>query len=177
MTSSRSDDIARTTRTDEYFLQIIQELELTRLQHEFLRLRWLNQVRWASRKAASAQRWYRILRITTIVGGVVIPALVALDTPGLDWVVFALGLVVALAAAIDGFLHYGDRWPHYRRMAEVLKSEGWQFLQLSGPYAAATTHAVAYPTFATNVEAILRPDVEEYFTTVVPEQRQDGSRS
>ena len=58
------------------------------------------------------------------------------------WVV---GLVVAISAAIE-FFHYGDRWRTYRRTAELLKTEGWLFLQLSGRYSAnGSTHAAAYP--------------------------------
>lgn len=146
----------------------IDNLELTPTQKDYVRDRWLSQTRWASRKAAGAQRWHRILRLTTIVGGVLLPALVGLDEPGLDWVVFGLGLVVALTAAVDGFLHFGDRWPHYRRMSELLKSEGWQFFELAGPYAAAPTHGEAYRTFALNVETLVRDDVDEFFRTVVP---------
>jgi Protein of unknown function (DUF4231) len=89
--------------------------------------------------------------------------------------VFGLGLVVALAAAIEGFFHFSDRWPHYRRTAELLKSEGWQFFQLSGPYAGAGSHPGAYPLFAAQVEALIQRDVDVYFTAVVaePTQQQD----
>jgi len=163
------------------FLPLIGQLGLSPLQQEFLRGRWLDQVRWAEGKAAGAQRWYRRLRLITITGGVIIPALVGLNvagtvSEGIRWTVFGLGLVVALAASIEGFFHYGERWPHYRRLAELLKSEGWQFFQLSGPYAGAASHADAYPQFAARVEAIVQRDVEVFFTTVATEktQRQDA---
>jgi hypothetical protein len=162
---------------EEQFLPIIQQLELTTLQREFLRHRWLDQVRWAERKAGSAQRWYRVLRLTTIVGSLLIPALIGLNLtePASDvvrWAVFGLGLIVAFAASVEGFFHYGDRWPHYRRTAELLKSEAWQFFQLSGQYAAATTHADAYTAFAAQAEAIIQRDVEVFFTAVVPDQEE-----
>jgi hypothetical protein len=159
------------------FLPLIGQLGLSPLQQEFLRGRWLDQVRWAQGKSASAQRWYRRLRLITITGGVIIPALVGLNVTGtaserIRWTVFGLGLVVALAASIEGFFDYSDRWPHYRRLAELLKSEGWQFFQLSGPYAGAAGHADAYPQFAARVEAIIQRDVEVFFTTVAIEKTQ-----
>lgn len=157
---------------DATFLPVIDELGLAPLQQEFLRNRWLDQVRWAEGKAGRAQWWYRRLRLITITGGVIIPALVGLNVTGtvsqaVRWSVFGLGLVVALAASIEGFFHYGDRWPHYRRLAELLKSEGWQFFQLTGPYAGAGSYAAAYPSFAARVEEIIQRDVEVFFTSVV----------
>jgi hypothetical protein len=159
------------------FLPLLDQLDLEPLQREFLRRRWLDQVSWLENRAAGSQRWYNRLRLITIVGGVIIPALVGLNVSGevserIQWTVFGLGLVVALAAAIEGFFHFSDRWPHYRRTAELLKSEGWQFFQLSGPYAGAGSHVGAYPRFAAQVEALIQRDVDVYFTAVVAEQDQ-----
>ncbi|GAA0953986.1 DUF4231 domain-containing protein [Virgisporangium aurantiacum] len=182
MNDSRSPERSEQTTgrdwMEEQFLPIIQQLELTTLQREFLRHRWLDQVRWAEGKAGTAQRWYRVLRLTTIVGGVLIPALIGLDltepaSEYLRWAIFCVGLVVAFAASIEGFFHYGDRWPHYRRTAELLKSEGWQFFQLSGQYEAVTTHAAAYAAFAAQTEAIVQRDIEVFFTAVVPGQEKE----
>jgi hypothetical protein len=115
--------------------------------------------------------------LTTIIGGILIPALVGLNVTGtasipVRWTVFGLGLVVATAATTESFFHYGDRWAHFRRTAELLKSEGWQFLQLSGPYASDATHAAAYPRFVATVEAVVQRDVEVFFTNVVARQDQ-----
>ena len=61
-------------------------------------------------------------------------------------VTFAVSLVVALSAAVEGFFRFGDRWRHYRSLVEELKSEGWSFHELSGPYRAdGATHESAIP--------------------------------
>jgi len=168
---------AATDSITAQFLPLIEQLDLKPLQKEFLRGRWLDQLRWMVGKAISTQRWYNRLRLVTIVGGVLIPALVGLNVSGaaserIRWIVFGLGLMVALAASIEGFFHYSDRWPHYRRTAELLRSEGWQFFQLSGQYAGSGTHARAYPAFAAQVEVLVQGDVEGYFPAVVAEQAQ-----
>ena len=154
---------------------LIDELDLAPLQKDFLRGRWLDQVTWLERRAGSAQRWYNRLRLLTIVGGVIIPALVGLDVTGrtsevIRWSVFGLSLVVALAASIEGFFHFSDRWPHYRRTAELLKSEGWQFFQLCGPYARFSGHSEAYPLFAAQVEGVMQRDVDIFFATLAGER-------
>jgi hypothetical protein len=185
MSTPRSPDGGRrpaaTDSVKAPLLPLIDQLDLQPLQREFLRRRWLDQVCWLEGRAASSQRWYNRLRLITIVGGVIIPALVGLNVSGvasqrIRWTVFGLGLVVALAAAIEGFFHFSDRWPHYRRTAELLKSEGWQFFQLSGPYAGSGDHAGVYPLFAAQVEALIQRDVDVYFTAVVAERDQQQDK-
>ena len=118
------------------------------LQKHFLRSRWLDHVLWMEGRAGSARDRYYALRLTTVIGGVIVPA-----------------------AAVEEFFHYGERWLHCRRTAEWLKIEGWQFFQLSGPYRPDKSHSKAYPAFAGRVEDIIQRDVEVYVTEVVREKR------
>jgi hypothetical protein len=158
---------------------VIDALELSDLRKRFLRSRWLDQVFWLEARARQNQRRYNSLRLITIVAGVVVPALVGLNvrkesvTTALAWITFALSLTVALAAALDGFFHYGDRWRSYRRTAEALKSQGWLFLQLAGPYAGFASHAKAYPVFAGQIEVLIQQDVEFFISHVVRDGKAD----
>jgi hypothetical protein len=156
------------------FGPIIDRLDLGAIQKDFLRARWQDQVDWMERKSAMCQWWYYRLRLTSILGGVAIPALVGVDIAGteaawLKWVTFGLGLLVALATAVEGFFQFGNRWRHYRMTVELLKSEGWQFFQRSGPYAESPRHVDAYPIFAARVESLLSQDVETFLTRVTQE--------
>jgi hypothetical protein len=157
---------------------IIDELDLDPERKRFLRSRWLDQLAWIEGKAAQAQRRYYALRLTTVVGAVLVPALVsvnsghgALDTTArvATWVV---SLVVAISAAVEQFFHFGERWRNYRQTAERLKGEGWLFFQLSGPYSAnGTSHGGAYPSFASRVEELLRADVDVYLTEIAIDKK------
>jgi hypothetical protein len=158
---------------------LIEALELPELQKHFLRSRWLDQVLWMEGRADRARDWYYRLRLTTIIGGVIIPALVSLnfttearEVVGL--ITFSLSLLVAISAAVEEFFHYGERWRHYRQTVEALKNEGWQFFQLSGPYRRFENHAEAYRAFAARVEDINKLDVEAYITNVVREKQEEG---
>jgi hypothetical protein len=156
--------------------QLITAVELPELNKQFLRARWLELVLWMDGKAQESVWWYRRLRLATIIGGVIVPALVSLNVgsdiqPLIQTVTFIVSLMVALSAAVEEFFRYGERWRHYRRMTESLKSEGWQFLQLSGAYAD-RTHVQAYPTFAARVEELSREEVDTYITQVFKEQKE-----
>jgi hypothetical protein len=153
---------------------LIESLDISDFQKQSLRSRWLDQVLWMEKRACTARDWYYILRLITIVGGVLIPALVSITFTGsgaviIRWVTFFISLSVALSASIEEFMKFGDRWRNYRRTAELLKVEGWQYFQLSGPYQRRESHANAYPKFATRVEEIIHRDVQIYISEIVSE--------
>lgn len=54
---------------------------------------------------------------------------------GFSIVTLLLSQAVAICAASEQLFKYGERWRHYRRNVELLKSHGWQFIELTGPYA------------------------------------------
>ena len=160
---------------NEQFRQIIDGLTLDDLQKRFLRDRWLDQLVWFEGKSAHNQRRYYLLRLVIIVGGVTVPALVSLNirqkeaTQTLAWITFSVSLVVAIAAALEAFFGYGERWRSFRRTAEALKSHGWQFFELAGPYAA-PDHATAFPAFAAQVETLVQQDVEAFIAKAAEAQ-------
>jgi hypothetical protein len=152
--------------------ELIDALGLPDLQQRFIRSRWLDQVLWMEGKSDHSRSRYYFLRLTSIIGGVTIPTLLAVYlVSGVDptwrWITLAISVVVALTAAVEEFFHYGERWRHYRRMSEWMKIEGWKFFQMTEPYNQFKTHADAYPAFANQVELILQQDVEGYVSGVV----------
>jgi len=155
---------------------LIEQIDLPDLQKQFMKARWLDQLLWLEDRTQTNRNQYYFLRLLTIIGGVIVPALVSLNINANDvkvvvgWLAFGLSQVVAISAAVEEFFHYGERYRHYRNTAEAMKIEGWQFLQLSGSYRHAQNHAEVYPDFAQQVENIIQRDVEGYFSKVVQEK-------
>jgi hypothetical protein len=114
----------------------------------------------------------------TIAGGVIVPAIVSLNVRGdnaaatLAWAAFGISLVVALSAALESFFHYGERWRSFRRTSEALKAQGWQFFELSGPYATLSTHTAAFPSFVAQVELLVQHDLEAFVAAQTQAARQ-----
>ena len=161
----------------ETFESLIDGLVIDERKRDFIRRRWLEQVVWMEDKAARAKRRYFQLRLTTVIGAVLIPALVSLDFANSDidtaariatWLV---SILVAVSAAVEQLFHFGATWRNYRQTVERLKAEGWQYFQLIGDYGVdGSTHDTAYGSFATRVEELVRTDVEVYLTEVAAEQ-------
>jgi Protein of unknown function (DUF4231) len=101
-----------------------------------------------------------------IVLAALVPALVALNlgTVGRT-ITVVLGVIVAAATAVEHFLTSGQRWRHYRGSVELMKSEGWLYLESAGPYANLSLEA-AFPTFVGRVETLMRDEVNEYVTII-----------
>lgn len=161
------------------FNSLFETLGLKETQKHYLRSRWLEQVLWMESKAVITRDWYHRLRLLTIIGGVVVPILVSLGSVDaqdrrfadtIRWATIGLSAVVAASAAVEEFFHYGERWQHYRRSVESLKTQGWQFSQLSGAYIPYKTHEEAFNFFASQVENILQKDVEIYATKLAQAQ-------
>jgi hypothetical protein len=170
---------------------------LSFLQKEFLRTRWLGQTEWFGNKAKQEQKSFYRTRKTMIICSVLAPFLISIgsaDKVGLtiagnaqsvevqtngsqsisvEDLAFYPGLIlsqlVAVLAAIEQFYKFGDRWRHYRRTAEILKSCGWQFFQLGGAYAVYAKsggHKEAFPLFAAQVEEIIQSDVDGFISHI-----------
>ncbi|MCC5900057.1 MAG: DUF4231 domain-containing protein [Phormidium sp. BM_Day4_Bin.17] len=167
----------------EQFGGLIDQLEISELQKEFVKSRWLDQLMWLEKKSGESQKKHFRLRLITIIGGVVIPAMVSLnvrDGPAKDvifWGTFSLAQVVAISASVEEFFHYGERWSQYRKTAEMLKTEGWQYFQLSGPYRDSSCHSTAYRSFADRVEHLIQEDVSAITAVLEEAQQQQGQSS
>jgi hypothetical protein len=157
------------------YLTLLEGLELSDGQRLYMRGRCLDQLVWMERAARRSQRRFYALSMATIVGGVVVPGLVGINVVGgarvaILWTTFGISLVVGICAAILGFFRFGERWRHYRRTVEFMKSEVWRFSQLAGDYAAAESHSEAFPLFADRVERAFRDEAEVYVTEVAREE-------
>jgi hypothetical protein len=168
---------SESAKLERNLAKLIESIDLLDREEQYLRSRWLDQVLWMENAASRARVRYYTLRLVTVLGAVVIPALLSLSLTGsadtaVDWTTFAISLLVAASAAIDGFYHFGTRWRHYRGTVERLKSEGWSFGELSGPYHRPNaTHSAVFPEFVSRVEQILGQEVEDYVEGVTGEAR------
>ncbi|MEL6554873.1 MAG: DUF4231 domain-containing protein [Cyanobacteria bacterium J06621_11] len=151
---------------------IINKLEISALKQDFLKSRWLDQLLWLESSAARERNRYYALRLITIIGGTLVPAMVGFNgfQGGNDsriqslaaYAAFGISQTVAISAAIEEFFAHGKKYRNYRNTAEHLKIEGWQFFQLAGPYRQFTSHEAAYVSFAQRVEQYMQQDVQGF---------------
>lgn len=156
----------------EDFGKLFDEMNLTERQMHFMKSRWLDQMLWLDGKAGKCRDQYYKLRLTAIILGVIVPIIISIDLGEgrigrvKQYVTIGISAIVATSAAVEEFFHYGERWNHYRRTAESMKTQVWQYASLTGPYKKFTTHQAAFKSFATQVEDVIQKDVEVYVTQI-----------
>lgn len=158
----------------------IDELnDLSDNQKSYLKSRWLEQTVWADSRATTSRRLHYSLRIVTIVGGVALMSLANLvfDYANSNTMLTVaqmlfnvVGFLVATAIAVRSLFRLNEHWQHYRHTAELLKSEGWQFIELCGCYCTSTnSHSKYYHRFVERVEMLIRNDINYYLAKVASE--------
>lgn len=181
-TSQKQNKIDYNQQLKNEFCQIIDRLQLEENQRAYLRSRWLDQLLWMEGKASENRNWYRKLRFISIVLGIIVPILVTLDgngvklfdqfdaQPVLKGATILLSSIIAISTALEEFYQFGNRWYSYRKSSELLKTNGWQFFQLSGQYLQ-DNHQDALPAFIEQVESIVQRDVEIFSTEGLKEKQ------
>lgn len=162
--------------------ELVDSLALTADQLHFVRSRWLESILWMEAAAQRTRRRYYALRLVTVVGAVIVPALVSINavghtTPTVTWLAFSISLVVAASAAVEALFRLGERWRHYRALVEELKTSGWNFQQLTGPFAQnGATQTTAFTRFADAVNDILKRETETFIAEIATPTQADSSR-
>jgi hypothetical protein len=150
-----------------YLTLVKTAIDIEPLKKEYLKQRWLDQVRWMENRSGQMRNWHQRLRGMMIVASALVPLMVVIDVNTLagnnehyreilelflKLFIASLGVVVTIGTAIDEFFNFGDRWYSYRKSVEMLKTHGWQFLQLSGMYQEYSDHNQAFPVFVAQIE-------------------------
>ena len=122
-----------------------------------------------------SKKYYDIFRFIVTTGSILLPAILSLgqmDPAKLPahfdqisyWASWTISLMVT---ASNGFLQLfslDKNYFEYALTTEQLKTEGWQFFQLSGKYEDDESHKEAYKVFSKSIENIKRKQVEKEFS-------------
>ena len=154
---------------------VLEPIDLSPERRAALIDRYLAYANWLDHAARRAQRTHYALRMTALIGGILLPAVAGLDAAtggaALRWVTAGIGVVVGGTVALDGFLSARGRWLHYRSAAEALQAELWQYALLHGRlYEKAPSHAAAFPALATQCEHFIATEVAGYLADATQEK-------
>lgn len=154
---------------------IIDTLDLSNeTEKNILRSRFLAEVLLYERRRNNTKKYYDIFRFLVTTGSIMLPAILSMgqmDPAKLPrnfenisyWASWTISLMVT---ACNGFLQLFSLDKNYFEFAittEQLKTEGWQFFQLSGKYDEYEDHKEAYKPFCKSIENIKRKQVEKEF--------------
>lgn len=154
---------------------IINTLELNNeTEKNILRSRFLAEVISYENRRNNTKKYYDVFRFLVTTGSILLPAILSMgqmDPAKLPknfenisyWTSWTISLMVT---ACNGFLQLFSLDKNYFEYAittEQMKTEGWQFFQLSGKYDDFEDHKEAYKPFCKSIENIKRKQVEKEF--------------
>lgn len=142
---------------------------------EIIKNRFLYEVLLYEDKRDNTKKYYNIFRFIVTLGSLFLPALLSIgqmDPNKLPknfdnisyWASWTISLTVT---ACNGFLQLfslDKNYFTYSIVTEQLKTEGWQYFQLSGKYEESPSHADAFKMFCKSIENIKRKQIEQEFS-------------
>ena len=152
---------------------IIESLELkNKTDNDIIKNRFLYEVLLYEQKRDNTKKYYNIFRFIVTVGSIFLPAILSIgqmDPAKLPrnfdaisyWASWSISLTVT---ACNGFLQLfslDKNYFTYSIVTEQLKTEGWQYLQLSGKYEDSPSHEAAFKVFC---KSIKRKQIEQEFS-------------
>ena len=173
----------------------ISTLTLIAPRKAILKERYLSVLGDYQRRACRYGRSFHWARITVAVGSLLVPALLSIQyipsTGGsggsssaaansivLYWVTWVISLLVTIANGVSTLMKVDKKYYFLNTIAEQLRSEGWQYVSLTGRYAgveSTRTHEYQFLYFCHMVEKIKMHQVEEEYFKLTDEYSKGGA--
>ena len=164
---------------DSYANQVNNIIDTLELDSEtdkgILKSRFLSEVVEYERRKLKTKKYYDIFRFIVTTGSILLPAILSLGQmdpsklpKNFDQVTYWASWTISLmVTASNGFLQLfslDKNYFEYALTTEQLKTEGWQYFQLSGKYEDEDSHQDAYKAFSKSIENIKRKQVEKEYS-------------
>ena len=164
---------------DSYANQVNNIIDTLELDSEtdkgILKSRFLSEVVEYERRKIKTKKYYDVFRFIVTTGSILLPAILSLgqmDPSKLpknfdQWTYWASWTISLMVTASNGFLQLfslDKNYFEYALTTEQLKTEGWQYFQLSGKYEDEESHQDAYKAFSKSIENIKRKQVEKEYS-------------
>ena len=155
---------------------IINTLDLdSETDRGILKSRFLSEVVEYERRKLKTKKYYDVFRFIVTIGSILLPAILSLgqmDPSKLpknfdQWTYWSSWTISLMVTASNGFLQLfslDNNYFEYALTTEQLKTEGWQYFQLSGKYEDDESHQEAYKAFSKSIENIKRKQVEKEYS-------------
>lgn len=156
---------------------ILTNLQLSNpIDNTILQNRFLYEVMFYEKKRDKSKKYYNNFRFIVTTGSILLPAILSIGQmdpeklpANFDVITYWASWIISLSVtACNGFLQLfsiDKQYFTYSIITEQLKTEGWQFVQLSGKYEQFNSHQEAYKMFCKSIETIKRKQIEQEFSS------------
>jgi hypothetical protein len=91
-------------------------------------------VEWYDGKAVKMKKRYLNMRAITVIGGAIVPVLLNIKLPYLNYFTTIISLLVVILVSLESVYHYREQWKNYRSTEQIINREKVYFLTKEGLY-------------------------------------------
>ena len=172
----------------ENFLTIIEETNLTNIDKTILKSRFLNEIKYYDYKRDNIKIYYNTLRFIVTAGSIILPAILSIgqmdqeDLPNnFDiisyWSSWGISLLVTASNGFIQLFSIDKKYYDYSLTTEQLKSEAWEYFQLSGKYEEFENHNEPLKIFCNKVEKIKNGQISREFSGKVDDNNSNSKEN
>ena len=170
----------------EYLIMTMCRMpNLTPTDKDILHTRYIQLLREFDQRSRLYAVCFHSMRLIVTVGSLLVPALLSVQysdkyKDSMYWITWVISLAVTMSNGISTLLKVDKKYYYLHTTMELLYSEGWQYLSLTGKYSVggnllkhgeAHSHTSLFPAFCHYVEKIkLRQVEEEYYKAATESQ-------
>jgi hypothetical protein len=182
--------------SDTSFQTALENVNLTPLQRSILEKRYIELVHQFTRRCTVISIFFHTSRAFVTVGSLIVPALLSIQyteaAPAsqatysmsyqIYWVTWVISLLVTTFNGIQNIFKFEKKYYFLHTTMEQLRSEGWQYIELSGKYSGFYTpndppsHENQFVYFCASIEKIKMHQVEEEYWKI-NESHQDALKN
>ena len=161
---------------DRYgFSLVLHSLDLTDVEKEIIQTRYLSMLENFQKRARQYASLFFVGHFIITVGSLFVPALLSIQNSSyatshsefgsqIYWLTFALSLLVTMCNGMITLFKVDKKYYFLNTTMERLRSEGWQYVGLTGRYSgSSSTHQNQFLTFTHHIEKIKMKQVEEEY--------------
>jgi hypothetical protein len=130
------------------------------------------QIAWYDKKSSYNQRRFKILKISQIIAGALIPFAASVGAPAA--VAGGLGVLIVIFEGLQSLTQHQQSWISYRSTWQKLTQEKYLWLAKAGPYESAPNPDAL---LAERVEALMSSEITNWGTTTRQTDQQSVTTS
>jgi len=168
------------------FHTIIEQSNLTDMNKTILKSRFLNEIQFYDYKRDTVKKYYNTLRFLVTAGSIILPAILSIGQMEEDalpdnfdkiayWSSWGISLVVTASNGFIQLFSLDKKYYDYSLTTEQLKSEAWEYFQLSGKYNDYCDHTESFTIFCNGIEKIKNGQIAREFSGKSEDSNRDNN--
>ena len=157
------------------FKQALSAISLSAEKRTIIEERYINLLYESHMRCDRITMVYNMNRVIVTIGSIIVPALMSIELTStnsgavatLHWITWVISLMVTISNGVMTMFKLDKKYYILHTSFEQLKTEGWQYLALTGQYRRGeTSHENEFALFCRTIEKIRMRQMDEEYVKI-----------